>query len=76
MNVIPSLIKDENINLKNFDLIPLPKNQKDYPAKSIKDIKKVIIAFGGTDKSFVSINIASKLENIFLSEKNLTPFQF
>lgn len=70
VNVIPSLIKYENINLTNFDLIPLPKNQKDYPAKLIKDIKKVIIAFGGTDKSFVSINLASKLENIFLSEKN------
>ena len=48
----------------------MPKNQKESSVKSIKDIKNVIIVFGGMDKSLFALKLAQKIENILLSEKN------
>lgn len=70
LNIIPSAIKEKNINFSNYDYIPLPKNQKESSVKSIKDIKNVIIVFGGMDKSLFALKLAQKIENILLSEKN------
>ena len=69
LNIIPSAIKEKNINFSNYDYIPLPKNQKESSVKSIKDIKNVIIVFGGMDKSLFALKLAQKIENILLSEK-------
>ncbi len=70
LNIIPSEIKEKNINLSNYDYIPLPKTQKENSVKSIQDIKNVIIVFGGMDKSLFALKLAQKIENSLLSEKN------
>lgn len=70
LNIIPSEIKEKNINFTNYDFIPLPQTQKENSVKSIKEIKKVIIVFGGMDKSLFSLKLAQKIENILLEEKN------
>lgn len=70
LNIIPSEIKEKNINFSNYDFIPLPQTQKFNSVKSIKDIKNVIIVFGGMDKSLFALKLAQKIENVLLSEKN------
>ena len=63
LNIIPSEIKEKNINFSNYDFIPLPQTQKFNSVKSIKDIKNVIIVFGGMDKSLFALKLAQKVEN-------------
>lgn len=69
LNIIPSEIKEKNINFTNYDFIPLPQTQKENSVKSINEIKNVIIVFGGMDKSLFALKLAQKIENILLEEK-------
>ena len=69
LNIIPSEIKEKNINFTNYDFIPLPQTQKENSVKSINEIKNVIIVFGGMDKSLFALKLAQKIENVLLEEK-------
>lgn len=68
LNVIPSDINPSLINYSNYDFLPLPTVQKEKSVKSINEIKNILIAFGGVDKSFFALKLAQKLENIFKNE--------
>ncbi len=70
LNIIPSEIKEKNINFTNYDFIPVPNTHKEKSVKSINEIKNILIAFGGIDKSFFALKLAQKIESLLLSEKN------
>lgn len=69
LNIIPSDIKTDLINFTNYDFIPVSNKNREKSIKSISEIKNILIAFGGIDKSLFSLRIAQKIENILLDEK-------
>ena len=70
LNIIPSEINPSLINFTNYDFIPVPNTHKEKSVNSISQIKNILIAFGGIDKSLFALKIAQKIESLFLSEKN------
>ena len=64
LNIIPSDIKEKNMNFSCPDFIPLPTSHKTDKPKSFAEIKKALIVFGGNGNQKYSNKVAVCLKEI------------